>query len=64
MAAVDLGGAEVFDPIQGHQVAAFQEDVPLQDLAALQLAEEVPEDGAEPAGVHVVEDGPHLGVAG
>jgi hypothetical protein len=62
--AVDLLGPEVFDAVQGHQVTAFEEDIPLQDLATLQLAEDILEDRAEAVGVNVVEDGPHLGIAG
>ena len=61
---VDLGGAKVFDPIQGHQVTALEEDILLQDLAPLQLAEEVLEDGAEVVGIDLIQDGAHLGVAG
>jgi hypothetical protein len=62
--AVDLVGAEVFDAIEGHQVAAIEEDILLQHLAALELAEDVLEDGAELVGMNVVEDLAHLGVAG
>jgi hypothetical protein len=32
---VDFVGTEVFDPVQGQQVAALQEEVVLQNLAAL-----------------------------
>jgi hypothetical protein len=64
MIAVDLVGPEVFDAVQRHQVTAFEEDIRLEDLAALQLAEDIPEGRAEAVGVDVVEDGPHLGIAG
>jgi len=62
--AVNLLGAEVFDAVEGHQVAAIEEDILLQDLTALKLAEEVLEDGAELVGMNVVEDLAHLGVTG
>src|SRR3712207_9195962 len=61
---VDLLGAEVLDAVQGHQVTAPQEDVVLQDLAALHLPEQVREHGAEVVRIKSVEDFPHLGVAG
>ena len=62
--AVNLLGAEVFDAIEGHQVAAIEGDILLQDLTALKLAEDVLVDGAELVGMNVVEDLTHLGVAG
>jgi hypothetical protein len=61
---VDLVGTEVFDPVQGQQVTALQEEVVLQNLAALQLAEHVTKHRPEVVGVQVVEDGPQLGIAG
>src|SRR5436189_2399159 len=64
MVAVDLLGREVFDPIQGNQLTTFQEDKLLQDLAALQRAEEVLEGGADLVRGHLVEDGPYLSIAG
>jgi len=60
----DFLRAKICDAVQGHQVTAFEEDIRLQDLAALQLAEDILEGRAKAVGVNVVEDGPHLGIAG
>jgi hypothetical protein len=62
--AMDLLGAEVFDPVQGNQVMAVKEDVVLKDLAALQLTEDGLEEGAKPQWVNVVENLAQLSVAG
>ncbi len=62
--AVDLVGAEVFDAVQANQVTAAQKDERLEDLAPLELAEDVSEGRAELDGVHVIEDAAHLRVAG
>lgn len=61
---MDLLGAEVFDAVEGDQVAAIEEDILLQYLAALERAEDVLEKGAELVGVHLVEDLAYRGVAG
>src|SRR5262249_54000398 len=62
--AVDLLRAEVFDAVERHQVVAFKEDVVLQNLAPLQLAEDVGEQGAKQQRVDLVEDLAQLRVAG
>ena len=41
MVAVDLGGAKELDSIQGNEGTASQQDVLLQDFAALQLAKDI-----------------------
>jgi hypothetical protein len=58
-----LLGAEVFDPVQGDQVATVEEDELLEHLAALQLAEHGAERLPQVLGVDVVEDGAELGVS-
>src|ERR1700722_4296369 len=62
--AGNLGGAEVFHAVEGHQVTAFHEDIIFQNLAALELAKDVLESGTEFFGGNLVEDLTHLGVAG
>jgi len=62
--AVNLLGMEVFDPVQGDQVTAFQVDIIVQDLAALRHAEEVFEQGSNLLRADRVEEGPHLRIAG
>lgn len=64
MAAVDRLGAEVLDAVEGDEVAAVEEGEPLQQLAALGLAEDVPEQGPQVPGADAVEDLAHLRVAG
>src|ERR1700693_6147807 len=47
MGTVDFVRAEVFDAIQGHEVTAAEENIVLQNLAPLQLAKDLLEDGAQ-----------------
>jgi hypothetical protein len=62
--AVNLLGVEVLDPVQGDQVTAVELDIILKNLAALHLAEDVFEQGADMLRAHLVEDGPHLRITG
>src|SRR4051794_25338897 len=54
MVAVNLPGAEVFDAVEGNQVRAAKEDMVLQDLATLQLPEDVLEQGTKMIRVNLV----------
>jgi len=60
---VDLLGAEVFDAVECHQVATLEAEL-LENLGSVQLAEDVIEEGADVVRVNVVEDDPHLRIAG
>lgn len=61
---MNLGGGEIGSTVQRQQVMTVQVDEAFQRFAALQTAEDVPEQRGQILGIDRIEDGPHLRVAG
>jgi hypothetical protein len=58
------GGREIRGTVQRDQVPTVEKGKRLQNLAPLQTAEDIAEAGAKDGRIDVIEDRPHLGIAG